>query len=467
MLKKISASLLIFSSAFYISCATVDYRTVMKAPEEKFEKGEYLEAAKMLLPEVNKTGKDQLLFMMECGYILHAGADYQKSNMVLLPASKEAKVVPISITQQVAGLLTNQTATNYRGEDFEKVLIHMFLGINFLKLKDYDSARVEFKAVNDELAKVKQETGAAKYKQNLMAKYLTAVSYEIIGDANNDKNDLEFAYIEYKQIYQLSPGLGLVQTDLQRLSKKLNYMDEYQEWTAKFGKKDFMSDDSGEFILIYQAGKSPIKATRGKLLDDPTMNAGIMISLRTMTLAAGVTTAAVLATMKMAENPIPKFLRRSNHTAAMRISYTGGGQQTIILEDIENTVIRNFDDQYPDLSKKVAASIVTKAIVSVAAGVAGQQITKAAGGGKGLSSIIGLVAGLGTGAILFSTMRPDLRCWHTLPGNLQLGRVFLKPGKYDITLEYLGIGGNVMSSTTFPVDIKKGEKIFHNIRTLQ
>ncbi len=466
MLKKITASLLIFSSAFYISCATVDYRTVMKAPEEKFYRGEYLEAAKMLLPEVNKSSKDQLLFMMECGYILHAGADYQKSNMVLLPAAKEAKVVPISISQQVAGLLTNQTATNYRGEDFEKVLIHMFLGINFLKLKDYDSARVEFKAVNDELAKVKEETGAAKYKQNLMAKYLTAVSYEIIGDANNDKNDLEFAYIEYKQIYQLNPGLPAVQTDLQRLAKKLNYMDEYQDWIGKFGKKDFMADDSGEFILIFQAGKTPIKATRGKLLDDQTMKAGIMIALNTASLAVGVTASAVLATMRIAENPIPKFLRRGSQTSAVRISFAGGIQQTVILEDIENTVIRNFDDQYPELSKKVAASVVTKAIVSVAAGIAGQQIAKAAGGGKGLSALIGFAAGLGTGAALFSTMRPDLRCWHTLPGNLQLGRIFLKPGKYDITLEYIGWGGNVMSSSTFPVDIKKGEKIFHNIRTL-
>jgi hypothetical protein len=467
MIKKISALFLILTSAFYISCSTVDYRTVMKAPEEKFYRGEYLEAAKMLLPEVNKPGKDQLLFMMECGYILHAGADYQKSNTVLLPASKQAKVVPISISQQVAGLLTNQTATNYRGEDFEKVLIHMFLGINFLKLKDYDSARVEFKAVNDELAKVKLETGEARYKQNLMAKYLTAISYEISAELNNDKNDLEFAYIEYKQINQLNPGLGSVQADLQRLSKKLNYMDEYQDWTGKFGKRDFMPDDAGEFILIYESGKAPIKISRGKLLDDYTMKTGIMIALNTASLAVGVTATAVLATMRIAENPIPKFIRRSNQTAAIRISYAGGVQQTVVLEDIENTVIRNFDDQYPDLSKKVAASIVTKAIISVAAGVAGQQIAKAAGGGGALSSLIGFAAGLGTGAALFSTMRPDLRCWHTLPGNLQLGRIFLKPGTYNMVLEYLGIGGNVMFSSSFQVNIAKGEKVFHNIRTLQ
>ena len=47
-------------------------------------------------------------------------------------AAKIAQVIPISVSQEAAALLADQTMTNYRGEDFEKVLIHMFLGINFL-----------------------------------------------------------------------------------------------------------------------------------------------------------------------------------------------------------------------------------------------------------------------------------------------------------------------------------------------
>jgi hypothetical protein len=69
----------------------------------------------MLLPEVNIGGKDQLLFMMECGLMLHTAGDYETSNKVLLPAGKLAQIIPISISQEVASFLTNDRNTNYRG----------------------------------------------------------------------------------------------------------------------------------------------------------------------------------------------------------------------------------------------------------------------------------------------------------------------------------------------------------------
>ena len=151
-----------------------------------FYKGKYLEAARILLPGVNSGGKDELLFMMECGLMLHTGGDYETSNKLFLKAGSLARIMPISITQQATSFLTNDTNSNYRGEDFEKVLIHVYAGINFLMLKNYNDARVEFKVVNDELAKIKTENGEARYKQNLMAKYLTAIAFELVGEKEND-----------------------------------------------------------------------------------------------------------------------------------------------------------------------------------------------------------------------------------------------------------------------------------------
>src|SRR5271157_1752523 len=164
--------------ALIVSCAK-DYRMVINAPEEKFYRGQQLEAARMLLPYVNQADKDQLLFMMEAGYALHIAEKYEDSNNVLMKAAKIAQVIPISISQEAGALFTDQTATNYRGEDFEKVLVHMYLGINYLMLKDYENAAVEFKAVNSELMKIKAENGKARYKQNIMAKYLTAIAHEL------------------------------------------------------------------------------------------------------------------------------------------------------------------------------------------------------------------------------------------------------------------------------------------------
>ena len=160
----------------------------------------------------------------------------QATNLCSRPV-KLAQIIPISVTQQAASFLTNDTNSNYRGEDFEKVLVHVYAGINFLMLEKYDDARVEFMAVNNELSKIKSENGEARYKQNLMAKYLTAIAFEIVGERDNDTRDLEFAYIEYKQIYALDPELAMVKDDLLRVSKRLGYDDEFQEWKSNIRKE--------------------------------------------------------------------------------------------------------------------------------------------------------------------------------------------------------------------------------------
>jgi len=442
-----------------------DYYKAMKVPEKMFYKGQYKEAARMLLPEVNKSGKDQLLFMMECGLMLHTAGDFETSNKVLLPARKLAQITPISITKQAASFLTNDRNSNYRGEDFEKVLIHVYLGINYLMMREYEDARVEFKAVNNELSKIKSENGEARYKQNIMAKYLTAIAFEIVGEENNDEKDIEFAYIEYKQIYALNSGLAMVRDDLLRVSKRLGYDDEYADWRKKFGKGYNESSNSGELITIFQAGRSAVKKSRGSLLKDPEMGPVIRVTINTGNLTAGVTVAAILVTLKNAENPIPKFVKRSNRVRRVRISAGGESVNTIELEDVENTAVKNLEDDYGRLYKRVAASIATKAIASVVAGIAAKKIAEQSKQLGQFSGLIGAAVGMGTGAALFSQMKPDLRCWHTLPANFQLGRMTLKPGKYKAYFTLSGAGGNI-NQIEKEVEIKKGEKTLVNLRTL-
>jgi len=466
-MKKINIfTIVLFASITLISCAGGrDYYEAMKAPEEKFYKGEYKEAARMLLPDVNKGGKDQLLFMMECGLMLHTAGDFETSNKVLLPAGKLAQLIPISITKEAASFLTNDRNSNYRGEDFEKVLVHVYLGINFLMMEKYEEARVEFLAVNNELSKIKSENGEARYKQNIMAKYLTAITFEIVGEMNKDEKDIEFAYIEYKQIHQLDPDLDMVKDDLLRLSRKLGYDDDYADWRNKFGKGYNESENNGELITIFQAGRSAVKQSRGSLLKDPAMEPIIRVTINTGNLTAGVTVAAVLITLKNAENPIPKFVKRSNKVTRVRVTAGGESVNTVKLEDIENTAVKNLEDDYGRLYKRVAVSIATKAVASIAAGIAAKKIAEQSKQLGQFAGLIGTAVGAGTGAALFSQMKPDLRCWHTLPANFQLGRMSIRPGKYKAKFSLSGGGGNI-DQIEKEVEIKKGQKTLVNLRTL-
>jgi len=462
MIQIISAGLIILA---FVSCSSKSYEKDMKASEDLFYKGKYLEAARLLLPNVNNGGKDELLFMMECGLMLHTGGDYETSNKVMLRAGKLAQIIPISVSQEAASLLTNDTNSNYRGEDFEKVLVHVYLGINFLMLEKYDDARVEFMAVNNELSKIKSENGQARYKQNLMAKYLTAIAFEIVGERDNDTRDIEFAYIEYKQVYELNPNLAMVKDDLLRVSKRLGYDDEYQEWKGKFGKSYNEDENSGELITIFQAGRSAIKKSRGSLLKDPDMAPVIRLTVASASLAEGLTVAAVLVTLNNAENPIPKFEKRSNKVDKLRVEGGGKTISTTLLENVEQTAVKNLEDDYGRLYKRVAVSIATKAIASLAAGIAAKKIAEQFQSTKGFAGLIGTAMGAGTGAALFSQMKPDLRCWHTLPANFQLGRTKMKKGKYKLSFVFTGDGGNV-DRLEKEVEIKKGEKTLVNLRTL-
>lgn len=450
MIRKLTAALASLSIAMVqLGCAR-DYREVINAPEEKFYQGQELEAAKMLVPQIKKAGKDKLLLMMEAGYLLHMAGKHEDSNKVLEMAARIAQVIPVSISQEAAALLTDQTVTNYRGEDFEKVLVHMFLGINYLSLNKPDDAAIEFKAVNNELQKIKSENGEARYKQNIMAKYLTAIAHELRADTTGNEDDREYAEVEYRQIMQLKPGLVMTRNDLAQLQRSRK------------------ADPAGELVVIFQAGRCPIKVSRGKLLEEPGMNAAIVTTLATRSLAAGLTVGAVMKTIGMAENPIPKFKIRSNKVKCLRISVIDRIVETEVLENIENTAIKNLEDDYGRLRGEVAASIVTKAIVSLAAGIGAEEATRhLSKGDTGLSALMGLIVGAGTGAALFATMKPDLRCWHTLPANLQLARIRLQPGKYTAAVQYIGFNGAVQETKYLNFEIKRKDKYFVNIRTVE
>ncbi|MCL1833921.1 MAG: hypothetical protein FWG49_05395, partial [Leptospirales bacterium] len=454
-MKKIrNASAVILIIFAFISCKTKSYDKEMMTAEEMFYKGQYIEAARLLLPNVNKAGKDEFLFMMECGLMLHTGQDYETSNKVLLKAGKLAEIKPISVTQQAASFLTNDTKSNYRGEDFEKVLVHMYLGINFLMLNKYDSARVEFLAVNNELAKIKSEDGNALYKQNIMAKYLTAIAFEIVGEKDKDLRDIEFAYIEYKQIYALDSKLDMVKDDLIRVSKRLGYDEDYNEWKKTFNRSYNEDPDSGELITIFQAGRNAIKKSRGPLLEDRAMGAALQATINSASLSKDITMAAILVTLNQAENPIPTFEKRSNKVNKIRIEAEGKNINTVMLENVEKTTVQNLEDNYKILYSRVAASIATKAIASLTASMAAQALAKQFVGNAGTAKLIGNIAGGGTAVALFSQMKPDLRCWHTLPANFQLGRMTLKPGTQKVSFVLMG-NNETVERIEKTVEIKK------------
>ncbi|MFW5808252.1 MAG: COG3014 family protein [Spirochaetota bacterium] len=450
-----------------VSCGK-DYATRIGESESAFYGGEYAKAADIALARAKDGGNDRLLYLMEAGLMLHTAGDYRKSNEVLFAAADLAEELKISLTKQTASLLLNEQSTNYRGENFEHVLIHMYLGLNFFMLDDFESARVEFLKISRMLEDI-EDRGGPEYEQNVMARYLTALCYEAIGDTDNDFQAHEFAYIEYRKIYDLKPSLPFIQRDLVRLARKLGDDEELSRWNETFGRLDTVSHtDTGELVLIHQAGRGASKVSRGKLLNDSGMKTTIVISLNSMSLQEGVTVAAILVALQNIEHPIPDYKKPDNRIDHIRVRLADTSQTvyTTMLENIVSTAELSAEKTYEVTRKKVAAGIAVKAVATYASAVAAEKIAENTQL-KDASKLIGFLTGAAVGTTLASQIRPDLRCWHTLPANLQIARLPLPAGTYEVLIDHVDKNGSVYRTEKESFTIKKGERTVMNYRTLR
>ena len=99
--------------------------------------------------------------------------------------------------------------------------------------------------------------------------------------------------------------------------------------------------------------------------------------------------------------------------------------------DIEAEVRKEWDEREPTL----VLSAITRMITRVLAG----EAVDAAVGAASDSGIVGLLAGLATSATLTAADTPDTRSWSTLPSNVAIARLRLRPGEHTVQLRVRGV----------------------------
>lgn len=452
------------------SCAK-NYIVKLQTTEEYFYRGKYNSAIDEIRTLVEDAdAKDKLLYFMEAGVILHSMGEYEKSNLAFKDADAIAETIKTSISKQVAAFLLNDTKANFKGENFERVLIKFYIALNYLMLNDYDSAKRYFRKVNYELREMKYED--QKYKQNVAARFLDA----IISESQGNYND---ARVQYKNIQMIEPDnrhllpAGYVLAEKESDSEEMfKYKAGKQSISAFNNEMQPVSyhPEMGELIVIHQAGKAATKESRGRLLEDDAFMAALYVAIRVAIVAEGaaLSTTGVIAMMTTAENPIPIYVekdRRGSHEIQILLNDTPVGG-TEIMNDYTATALRNFNDNYSKLITKNVASIAAKIVI--AAIVADKLSDKLEENSKGnifVSKIIRFALGMGAGKAVAATVEPDLRCWRLLPSNFQIKRIFLEPGEYKISFKF---ASSKTITTRLPrkVVIKSGQPAFVNLRSM-
>lgn len=258
------------------------------------------------------------------------------------------------------------------------------------------------------------------------------------------------AYEAYKK-YQVNYGTPMpemLKHDLLRLAQRQGLKDEVAQYSKEFGielqqDKEQPPGQNGELVFIFNNGLAPIK--REKVIAAWAPPAGVVVGKPT---PKGSGTPPMPVMVKIA---LPYYESRKDIVKSARISVSDKQADTELMENVDAIARASLDARMPAITARSIARAVAKGAIQQSVDRAGNNNDAAA---QLISSFVVRVASA-------ATERADTRSWLTLPSNIQMARLPLPEGNYDVTVELLGEGDRVIATQVFPqVSIHERHKTY-------
>ncbi|MDD3234380.1 MAG: hypothetical protein WC583_02355 [Candidatus Omnitrophota bacterium] len=441
------AALACLSFFFNISCASVRMGAMIS---DSLSAGDYARAGKLLDKGPAAYGKgNKLLYLLDKGYVLHAGGDYRGSIAAFEQAKQEYDALySVSLSKEAATWLVNDYLAPYRGEDFERVLVNIFQAVNYCMLGDFSGALVEARQVDERLRLINSRYNQGEknvYKEDAFARLLSGLLYETEKNGRGE-NDAYIAYAKavqiYEEDYKTHYGLGVPLLLKQNFLAAAQWMGsrEAMEAGVKFRGEDFLplpeKAKKAEVILFNYNGRSPYKKETAVPVPLPD---GYVLSLA-----------------------FPSYERRPNQVKASSLrARSASGQlyaaESEPVEDICAIAEQNLDNRRVRVIAKMLVTAGGKYALEKAAE---RRIEET----RGENTAIGFRI-LSSLYNIFSN-RADLRCWQTLPAEIRAARLLLEPGVYDIFVETSEGGASRLGGIELGrFNLSPGEKKFLVVST--
>ncbi len=461
-------------------CAT--YTDKLRNLKPQLSGGEFDKALDTV--EKESGSKDRLLYFLERGLILHYADRFAESNEAFAAAERTAdNLYTKSISEGAFSLFSNDNAISYRARPFEMAMVPYFKGLNYIYLGDREAAQVEARRASLQVAKYVDATldglreedkgDFAKIRNNAFLLYFSGMLYDWDGELNDAFIAYRNAAVAYQQNHDLleveiPPTLGL---DLTRVAGRIGFHSEldhlHQSCPDVF---DFGEDEDGlpanredyekaaawqrgqgEVVLLLESGfvaqKSQVRfdipVFQGEAYNDPNywswqIYAGLG-NMQAMTRGRKVEYWVSVAAPQLDD-------LQAGPVAAARVTAVGeaGPVVTSRIENCTRQARITFDAEKPSIFFKTILRGLTKYLATRGAEEAG-------------GSWAGLAANI-FGAV---TESADTRSWLTLPEHVNLARLSLPPGTYDLQVELLGHHGQVLGAQAVEaVEVRPGDWTF-------
>lgn len=414
----------------------------------------------------------RVLYRMDRGMTLHLAGQYDESNAILEQAEAEVEELYTRRARTDAkAFLVNDTLLPYEGEPYEQVMINVLKALNYAELGRLHEALVEARRI-DERLNVLTDLARDKdaYRDDAFARYLTGILYEATGDLNN-------AFIAYRKAYdsyrQARPWARvtvppMLRVDLLRVTEALHLTEEHQEYRDAFTEVAWQPaaqlQHLAHVVVISYNGRGPRK--EDQFIDLPISLDALRLVLLTKG-AIGNSTQDSRATESLVYGlsgrvvrvALPRLVPQKSQVAYEQVSLTGAGEsftgRTELMQDFSALAAKSLNDRYLQLAIKAVARAAVKYALAEGAGRGAH-----AAAGKDAGPLVGLLVGFFAHALAVGTEESDKRNWRTLPDEIQIARLWVPPGSYELHFRPVGLNGNLGKNLTQPVTLQSGETKF-------
>ena len=261
-------SLFVLLILLLTGCAGSHYETMIGV-QQAVQVGDYQRADELLSKEEDLAqGQNRLLYLLDKGMIAHLSGEYEKSNQFFAQADARIEQLNIiSITGTASEWLINDTSQPYGGEDFERVMVHYYMALNYLMLGELEEALVECRRLNTLLWEFNDRyENKNVYKTDAFILYLSGLVYDAMGEVNDAFIDYRNAYNTYISDYQENYGMPIPSQLLEqilRTSSALGFTEDFETYRQKFQGNTWPTQqeyrDSARLVVIWDNGLIPYK----------------------------------------------------------------------------------------------------------------------------------------------------------------------------------------------------------------
>jgi hypothetical protein len=459
-LKKHGLALLIVLLWAFLSLTTISGcgmpRHLTTTVDEMSARGEFSQALSYVEEhEEDYQNRNRLLFYLDEGMLAFSLGDFEKAIQAFTAAEQlMEELYTISISREATTFLINDNTAPYRGEDFESVMVNLFLALSYANLSKIEDALVEARKIDSKLATINlqyDDEHQNAYREDPFARMLIGIFYEM-GQTSADLNDAYISYYiaingyesEYQRFGLTVPGI-LAENALS--TAEFMGATEQDQLQERFPSQQFPSlverKEKAEVYGVHLNGRAPVKEPATIVFPMPD---GFLLKL-------------AFPTYKQMEKRIiggHLYARPLEEDRTVHATFT-------VAEPIGKIARENLEDRKGRIIVKTIARVTAKYLAVKAAQKAARDA-----GGRDYGALAGFLTGITGNILAFASEEPDLRCWRTLPAEILISKLTLEPGTYEFWAECYDASGTIIRKVELGErDLQAGDKFIMQFRTTE